>query len=298
MLQIYRETAVASLHCPVLPTVPMAPSRKFLAVMEAPLYKYNELLRSCSEESPPYFDWLSGLAELSLGGLSGQWGETLEWFQRVVGSNPAVGAFQKESITYEVVPRRVSEHVFRPRVSPQDWIASWLPGLQEREGQAYLWEPTRWQTLSLWVSSRLGRGDTMVSESLEGTVEIQLDTPVQRSNWALRFSFLLPSCPFTRRVSMRSSMASHSPSLGLHCIWSAVVTEWVTTHSLDSHLSKPLEVLSVPLTVCNTGHRIKQRGLKKGGGGTISDAQNTFQGYQLSMITANGAHRCAVQNAS
>lgn len=61
--------------------------------MEVPLYKYNELLRSCSEESPPYFDQLSGLAELSLGGLSGQKREALEWFQSGVGFQPCSRGF-------------------------------------------------------------------------------------------------------------------------------------------------------------------------------------------------------------
>lgn len=74
---------------------------------------------------------------------------------------------------------------------------------------------------------------------------------------------------------MKSTLASNSPSLGLHCIWSAVVTEWITTHSLDSRLPKLLEVPLVPLTVCHTGHRIKQHGVKKGGGGTTPDAQDT-----------------------
>lgn len=69
----------------------------------------------------------------------------------------------------------VNEHVFRPKASPQDWIASWLQGLQEREGQTYPCEPTGWQALSrcksYWVSARLGGHSG--PESIEGTVEIQ-----------------------------------------------------------------------------------------------------------------------------
>lgn len=83
---------------------------------------------------------------------------------------------------------------------------------------------------------------------------------------------------------MKSTLASNSPSLGLHCIWSAVVTEWIATHSLDSHLPKLLEVPLVPLTVCSTGHRIKQHGLKKGGGGTIPDAQDAKGSRAIRLV--------------